>query len=278
MSEFVAYAAAYFLARQGIACVDSSFADNLPNPLRLAPGITQDEYDKMCEYIRLTRSDRAALGARFAAGEEHKVNLGWSIHLFKEPDDIDKDIRVITIYPYGDQFNPNPKWAIEHPKFQVRIRGGPGRRPGDTGTYLQDLAGQAGSRMALREGQDNFEEAYAMACLIKDALLGLPSQDAPNRNWYGLHPTHTGGQWPQYPPTRADYKANPTWPTWDRWVSVIMIGGVNSLGPDEEWRPWFTLNFRVILEPDGAVGDDFPVNAMGDELRPPYRLPLGYTA
>lgn len=58
---------------------------------------------------------------------------------------------------------------------------------------------------------DTFREAKA----VKDLLLGLPSQDL----------------------------------NLDRWVSVTLASDVASIGRDENMRPLFSTNFRLILEP-----------------------------
>lgn len=39
----------------------------------------------------------------------------------------------------------------------------------------------------------------------------------------------------------------------DRWTSITAIGGKNYLGRDQSNRPLFSLNFRIILEPDSGT-------------------------
>lgn len=72
------------------------------------------------------------------------AETGWSINISKEPT---KPDTAITIYPTGGT-DPNPKFILDHPSVQVRVRGG-----------IKD-----------------YNAGYAKAQAIKDALLGLPSQ------------------------------------------------------------------------------------------------------
>lgn len=108
---------------------------------------------------------------------------GWAIFIGREPAN---PVTTITIYDTGG-FSPNPKWNIDEPTVQVRVRGSTG----------------------------NFQAAYAKANAVKEALLGLPSQDLNG----------------------------------DRWVSVRQLGDIHNLGYDNSERPLFTINFRMIVEP-----------------------------
>ena len=69
----------------------------------------------------------------------------WSIRVASQPDEPDQ---CITIYLSGGQ-NPNPRWKLNFPSIQVRIRGK------DAG----------------------YVEAYEKAQEVVGALLGIPSQD-----------------------------------------------------------------------------------------------------
>ena len=81
----------------------------------------------------------------------------------------------------------NPKYLLDYPAIQIMIRGNKGK----------------------------YEEAYAKAQLVKDCLLGIPSQDVNNI----------------------------------RWVLVNIIGDINDLGEDANNSPLFSLNFQFIIEP-----------------------------
>ncbi len=108
---------------------------------------------------------------------------GWGIYINKEPTDPDT---VVTVTTSGGT-NPNPKWLIDFPSAQVMIRGAP----------------------------NGYVAAQAKAQEVKDALLGLPSQDLNG----------------------------------DRWDSITMAGDIAPLGYDETNRPRFSLNFNLIIEP-----------------------------
>lgn len=81
----------------------------------------------------------------------------------------------------------NPKYLLDYPAIQIMIRGNKG----------------------------NYTEAYAKAQLVKDRLLGIPSQDV-----NGV-----------------------------RWVLVNLIGDINDLGEDSNNSPLFSVNFQFIIEP-----------------------------
>lgn len=42
----------------------------------------------------------------------------------------------------------------------------------------------------------------------------------------------------------------------DRWVSCLLVGDINFLGMSDRDRPSFSLNFRLIIEPLDASGDN----------------------
>jgi hypothetical protein len=111
---------------------------------------------------------------------------GWGIYLAKEPDGSGTPHTVITVIDAGG-FTPNPKWLLDYPTVQVRVRG----------------------------AKNDYIPTYNKARSVRDALLGLPSQDVNG----------------------------------ERWVAVNAMGGIHWLGFDDQNRPIFTLNFRLILEP-----------------------------
>lgn len=108
---------------------------------------------------------------------------GWGIYAGKEPK---TPHTTVTLFATGGLV-PNPKWLLDEPTFQVRVRGTAG----------------------------GYEAAFDKAVEVKDALLGLPSQTIGTT----------------------------------RWVSVLMPNDITNIGYDENERPRFTLNFRLILEP-----------------------------
>ena len=101
----------------------------------------------------------------------------------KMPADPDANV---TIQLAGGM-NANPKWLLDRPSFQVMIRG----------------------------NKSEYIAAEAKALAIKNALLGLPSQDVNG----------------------------------DRWVQINMIGDIVPLGFDEKNRPKFSTNWGLIIEP-----------------------------
>lgn len=56
------------------------------------------------------------------AGGQFAATSGWGIYISREPPEPDT---VITLYPTGSASEPNAKWRLEHPTFQVRVRGAP---------------------------------------------------------------------------------------------------------------------------------------------------------
>ncbi len=112
---------------------------------------------------------------------------GWAIHTGKMPTSPDK---VVAAYDSGGS-NPWPNRLLDFVMVQFRVRANPG----------------------------SYGAAYTKAREVKDALLGIPSQDI-------------GG---------------------DRWVSVIMQGDIAFMGYDDKDRPEFSLNFRCIIEPAASA-------------------------
>ncbi len=107
----------------------------------------------------------------------------WGIYISKQPDNPEA---VVTIYDSGGTAS-NPQFAVDFPSVQVRVRGRP----------------------------NGYIEARNKCVDIKNALLGLPSQDLNG----------------------------------DRWVSISMIGDINALGYDQNQRPMLTTNYSLIIEP-----------------------------
>lgn len=70
---------------------------------------------------------------------------GWSIHVGVEPEEPDT---TITLYDTPGE-EPNPKWLVDYPHWQIRVRGAPN-------SYLG---------------------GYNKAAEVKAAMLGLPSQE-----------------------------------------------------------------------------------------------------
>lgn len=84
------------------------------------------------------------------------ATTGWGIFISREPDS-DQD-SVITIYNTGGE-EPNPKWLLDFPSVQVRVRG-------DKGDY---------------------QGAHTKSIDIRDALLGLPSQLLNGDQWVAVN-------------------------------------------------------------------------------------------
>lgn len=107
---------------------------------------------------------------------------GWGIWIGKFPA---KDTAVVVMHTGG--ITPNPRYLLDRPSMQVLVRGAPNR----------------------------YTAAWDKAQAVKDALLGLPSQDIDS----------------------------------DRWVAINMIGDITNLGFDDNNRVTFSLNFSLIIEP-----------------------------
>lgn len=118
------------------------------------------------------------------------ASSGWGIYIGQEPT---LPTTVITLFNTGGRAS-NPLWLLDFPSLNARVRGAPG-----------------GYVAAQQKAKD-----------VKDALLGLPSQDLNG----------------------------------DRWVSVTMIGDINELGFNENNQPQFSLNFALIIEPANVAGDN----------------------
>lgn len=112
---------------------------------------------------------------------------GWNICISRF---MDKPDTSIVIRRTGGM-TPNPKWLIDYPSIQVIVRGSP-----------------SGAQAA----EDKVQE-------VKDALLGLPSQDLNG----------------------------------DRWVQINMLGDYVDIGQDELHRPRFSVNFHLIIEPAASA-------------------------
>ena len=112
---------------------------------------------------------------------------GWGIFINKEPA---APNTTITIFDTGG-FTPNPKWLLDYPSVQVRVRG-------DKSGYV---------------------DAQTKIIQVKDVLLGLDSQDLNG----------------------------------DRWVAVNMQGDILSLSNDQNERPLFVVNFRLIIQPAASA-------------------------
>lgn len=83
------------------------------------------------------------------------ANTGWGIFVSREPDSPDT---AITIFDSGNSLEPNAKWLLEYPSFQVRVRG----------------------------SENNYLSATAKIQEIKDVLLGLPPQTRNGTNYRGV--------------------------------------------------------------------------------------------
>jgi hypothetical protein len=83
-----------------------------------------------------------------------EATTGWGIYIGKHPKTPDS---VIVIASSGG-FAPDPKWLLDFPTFQIRIRGNKG----------------------------GYQEATLKAKDVKDTLLGLPSQDVNGDRWVSV--------------------------------------------------------------------------------------------
>lgn len=82
------------------------------------------------------------------------ATTGWSIRINKEEPSPDTHI---TIYDSGG-LTPNPRWLLDYPSLQVRVRG--------------NASDPQGARNKAKE--------------IKDALLGLESQTVNGNRWVSV--------------------------------------------------------------------------------------------
>lgn len=73
----------------------------------------------------------------------------WAVYIGKQPDKT--PARAVTIYDSGG-LAPNPRWLLDYPSVQVRIRG----------------------------SVNDYDIAYKKARQVRDLLLGVPSYTANN--------------------------------------------------------------------------------------------------
>ena len=111
------------------------------------------------------------------------ASSGWGIFIGSEPGE---PTTTITIFETGGEA-ANPKFLLDFPTANIRVRG--------------DKNGYTAGRAKIQE--------------VKDALLGLPSQDLNG----------------------------------DRWVSITMISDIHSLGRSERNEPMWGLKLSLIIEP-----------------------------
>ncbi len=108
---------------------------------------------------------------------------GWSLSVSKQTE---IPHELVTVYDSGGSA-PNPRWLVDFPSVQVRVRGAP----------------------------NAYQSARSKCDEVKNALLGLDSQDING----------------------------------DRWISIAMGSDITFIGYDDRDRPNFTLNFNLIIEP-----------------------------
>lgn len=104
------------------------------------------------------------------------------------------------------------------PDAQVSVQDTPGQNPNPR--WLLDFPTIS---FIVRGPKDDYPTAAAKAKAIKDKLLGTNPIDLPGVG---------------------------------RWDGVTMLGDTNFLRYDENSRPLFSLNFRIILEPVAVSGDN----------------------
>lgn len=85
-------------------------------------------------------------------GTNPNINA-YSIFIGREPATPDK---TVTLYDTAGEA-PNPKWLLDYPRFQVRVRG------------------------------KQYEDAYNQCEAVKSRLLGLPSQDLGGIRYDGIY-------------------------------------------------------------------------------------------
>lgn len=117
-----------------------------------------------------------------------KGTTGWAIRIGKQSD---TPHQLVAMYDTGGQ-TPNPKWAVDFLTIQALVRAGP----------------------------NEYNICWQKAREVRDALLGLESQDIDG----------------------------------DRWVSITCQGDIGFVGYDDKERPTCSVNFRIIMEPS-AVGN-----------------------
>lgn len=116
---------------------------------------------------------------------------GWKRYIGNLPGSPDK----VAAFMDSGGMNPHPSLLLDFPSVQVLVRG----------------------------PKDSYGEAYAKARVIRDALLGITSQDVVSEA-----ATH-------------------------RLVSVTLVGDLNSIGNDTVDRPMISINFRTIWEPPSGA-------------------------
>lgn len=109
--------------------------------------------------------------------------FGTDLYVGRLPDLPDA---CVVCYDTGGE-SPNPRFLLDYPQVMVKVRG----------------------------TETGYSAGWLKAKAVKDALLGLPSQDIGS----------------------------------ERWVSLSMMGDINFLGYEDKKRPVFSLNFRIIKEP-----------------------------
>lgn len=97
------------------------------------------------------------------------------------------------------------------PDAMVALYDSPGQNPNTK--WLLDFAG---IQAVIRGPKDDYDAAYLKGKAIKDVLLGKDPY------------VHTNG---------------------DRWDGVTPVGDLHFLKYDDNSRPLFSVNFRIILEP-----------------------------
>ena len=83
------------------------------------------------------------------------AQTGWGIFIFKEPMSPDT---VVTVFDTGG-LSSNPKWLLDFPSVQVRVRGA--------------IAG--------------YQASYTKAREVLNALIGLPSQVINGDRWVAIN-------------------------------------------------------------------------------------------
>lgn len=90
-----------------------------------------------------------------AAGFTFGGTDDWAVYIGKRPN---KPTRAIAIYDSGGG-TPNPRWLINYPSVQVKVRGADG----------------------------DYSTAYSKAVEIKNILLGIESQDLNGDRWVHIN-------------------------------------------------------------------------------------------
>lgn len=112
---------------------------------------------------------------------------GWQLKIGRL---VDQPDQVVIFYDTGGQ-SPNPAWLVDFAMVMVHVRG----------------------------AVNDYPTAYQKAKEVKDALLGIESQDVSG----------------------------------DRLVSIICMGDIGLVSYDDAQRPLFSINFRMIIEPAASA-------------------------